>query len=130
MSEWISVEERLPYEEWLEHTTNTDWDVYPLLAVVVSNLVGKRYVTKLFYTGENFVDAEYVRYTAEVTHWMPLPEPPSTVAKKERVRCGDCKHLMYSDCYGECGAGHRGIVRPDDTCPYGERRGDDGTAQA
>lgn len=55
-----------------------------------------------------------------------LPEPPATVAKKETVHCADCKHIMYSDCYGECSAGHRGIVRPDDTCPHGERRADNG----
>lgn len=61
-----------------------------------------------------------------------MPEPPvavaknamttATVAKKERVRCADCRHLMFSDCYGECGEGHRGVVRPDDFCSYGERR--------
>ena len=51
--------------------------------------------------------------------------PTATNSETERVRCGDCKHLMYSDCYGECGAGHRGIVRPDETCPHGERRDDD-----
>lgn len=38
------------------------------------------------------------------------------------VRCKDCKHLMFSDCYGECGKGHMGIVRPYDFCSYGERR--------
>ena len=30
------------------------------------------------------------------------------------VRCRDCKHLMFSDCYGECGKGHMSIVSPDD----------------
>lgn len=70
----------------------------------------------------------------DVTHWMPLPEPPvdiaelatttATVSETERVRCADCKHILFSDCYGECSAGHRGIVLPDDTCPHGERRGD------
>ena len=38
------------------------------------------------------------------------------------VRCKECKHLMFSDCYGECGKGHMGIVRPDDFCSYGERK--------
>ena len=38
------------------------------------------------------------------------------------VRCKECKHLMFSDCYGECGKGHMGIVRPYDFCSYGERR--------
>lgn len=48
----------------------------------------------------------------------------ATDSKTETVRCADCKHLMLSDCYGECSAAYRGIVRPDDTCPHGERRGD------
>lgn len=38
------------------------------------------------------------------------------------VRCKDCKHLMFSDCYGECRIGHIGIVQPDDFCSRGERR--------
>ena len=38
------------------------------------------------------------------------------------VRCKECKHLMFSDCYGECGAARMGIVRPDDFCSYGERK--------
>ena len=38
------------------------------------------------------------------------------------VRCRECKHLMFSDCYGECGKGHMGIVSPDDFCSYGERK--------
>ena len=40
------------------------------------------------------------------------------------VHCKDCKHLMFSDCYGECGAARMGIVSPDDFCSYGERRTD------
>ena len=40
----------------------------------------------------------------------------------ERVCCKDCEWLVFSDCYGECGKGVRGIVRPDDTCCYGVRR--------
>ena len=38
------------------------------------------------------------------------------------VHCKDCKHVMSSDCYGECGAGRMGIVGPDDFCSYGERK--------
>ena len=26
-----------------------------------------------------------------------------TINDVEVVRCSDCKHLMFSDCYGECG---------------------------
>lgn len=40
----------------------------------------------------------------------------------EVVRCKDCKHLMFSDCYGECRRNHLGIVRPDDYCSYGKRK--------
>lgn len=28
----------------------------------------------------------------------------------------------FSDCYGECTKCHLGIVRPDDSCEFGERR--------
>ena len=48
-----------------------------------------------------------------------LREAP-TVNAVEVVRCFECKHLIFSDCYGECGKGHMGIVRPDDFCSYGE----------
>ena len=41
---------------------------------------------------------------------------------KPVVHCKECKHLMFSDCYGECGAARMGIVRPDDFCSYGERK--------
>ena len=45
-----------------------------------------------------------------------------TVETVEVVRCRECKHLMFSDCYGECGEGHMSIVSPDDFCSYGRRR--------
>ena len=41
---------------------------------------------------------------------------------KPVVHCKECKHLMFSDCYGECGAARMGIVSPDDFCSYGERK--------
>lgn len=46
--------------------------------------------------------------------------PPTDVVTV--VRCKDCKHLMFSDMYGECSQAHMGIVRPDDFCSYGERK--------
>lgn len=40
-----------------------------------------------------------------------------------RVHCVDCKHLMFSDCYGECEMGYKpGIVMPDDSCGRGEAK--------
>ena len=38
------------------------------------------------------------------------------------VRCKDCKYLMFSDFYSECGKGGMWIVRPDDFCSRGERK--------
>ena len=38
------------------------------------------------------------------------------------VHCKECKHLMFSDCYGECVAARMGIVSSDDFCSYGERK--------
>ena len=40
------------------------------------------------------------------------------------IRCVDCKHLMFSDCYGECSEGHKGIVGPNDSCGKGKPRED------
>ncbi len=45
-----------------------------------------------------------------------------TVDAVEVVRCKDCKYLMFSDCYGECGKGHMRIVSPYDFRSYGERK--------
>ena len=43
---------------------------------------------------------------------------------KNDIRCVECKHLMFSDCYGECSKAYKGIVRPDDSCGKGERKED------
>lgn len=44
----------------------------------------------------------------------------------EVVRCKDCKHLMFSDCYGECSKAYLGIVSPWDFCSHGERKEQNG----
>ena len=38
------------------------------------------------------------------------------------VHCKDCKHLMFSDHYGECAKGHRGIVSPEESCEHGVKK--------
>lgn len=53
---------------------------------------------------------------------IPCKEFISVNDRVEVVRCKDCKHLEISGCYGECGKGYLGIVRPDCYCCYGERR--------
>lgn len=41
-------------------------------------------------------------------------------AKDETIYCKDCKHLMFSDMYGECNKQLR-IVNPSDTCEHAEK---------
>ena len=37
--------------------------------------------------------------------------------------CKNCKHLQFSDCYGECSKGYiSGIVHPYDSCKHFEKR--------
>ena len=40
-------------------------------------------------------------------------------ADKPKITCLNCKHLIFSDMYGECNKQLR-IVNPGDTCEYGE----------
>lgn len=41
-------------------------------------------------------------------------------ANNNDVKCVNCKHLMFSDCYGECAKGYKGIVSPNDSCGRGK----------
>lgn len=50
-------------------------------------------------------------------------EQAPTVDAVPVVRCKDCRRLVFSDCYGECGMGYLGIVNPWDYCSHGERKG-------
>lgn len=42
------------------------------------------------------------------------------------VLCDECEYLMFSDCYGECRKGYKGIVNPNDSCGKGKRKEDEG----
>jgi hypothetical protein len=37
------------------------------------------------------------------------------------VKCKECEYLMFSDCYGECSKGYKGIVNPNDSCGKGKK---------
>lgn len=45
--------------------------------------------------------------------------PKEIGADKPKTTCLNCKHLMFSDMYGECNKQLR-IVNPSDTCEYAE----------
>lgn len=38
------------------------------------------------------------------------------------TKCIDCKHLMFSDCYGECSKAYKGVVQPWDSCEKGKSK--------
>ena len=74
----------------------------------------------------DFIDVGHLRHPGELCYSevdvanLLLHAP--TVDAVEVVRCRECKHFMFSDCYGECSKGRMGIVSPDDFCSYGERK--------
>lgn len=62
MSKWISVEERLPYDELvLVHAPSSD-PALPLITVAMHTIRGWIIYPKAF--------------APAITHWMPLPPPP------------------------------------------------------
>ena len=74
----------------------------------------------------DFIDVGHLRQPGELCYSevdvANLLSHAPTVDAVEVVRCLECKHLMFSDCYGECGKGHMGIVSSNDFCSYGERK--------
>ena len=72
------------------------------------------------------------KYLSDWTQPMPVLQPciegpceHDTRTPKERgedktkITCLNCKHLMFSDMYGECNKQLR-IVNPGDTCEFAE----------
>ena len=75
-NKWIPVTERKPDLELVDAKSD-DIDLYPCLVTIEDVRVRNgRYVGKAWYDGEQFIDSDCMYITSNVTHWMPLPEPP------------------------------------------------------
>ena len=66
--------------------------------------------------------SDFHKSMADLTSLRELLEDTPAADVVEVVCCKNCKHLMFSDFYGECTKGYMGIVSPDDYCSYGERK--------
>ena len=65
-------------------------------------------------------------YKAEIERLLqklqyPQDDTVQLMSEENIVHCKECKHLMFSDFEGECSKGYKGIVRPNDSCPFGVR---------
>ena len=60
----------------------------------------------------------------EIAALVDLPESKirAVIDDHSDVRCVDCRYLEFSDLYGECSIGYKGIVWPNDSCGRGEPR--------
>ena len=66
-------------------------------------------------------------YYNDVGEWKCCPHCMTLItrtlkerdADKQKITCLNCKHLMFSDMYGECNKQLR-IVNPGDTCEFAE----------
>lgn len=75
---WTSVTLRLPNEESeAAKAENDEQNLYPCLVVKAApQAPEKRFVTKAWYDGKGFIDADCIRITNTVTHWSPMPNMP------------------------------------------------------
>jgi hypothetical protein len=70
---WIPVTERLP-KQW--HETEEEYFGEPIEFIVL--ICGAKCANTLGFDGNNFFDLDSGEIY-EVSHWMPLPEPPKEV---------------------------------------------------
>ena len=75
MSEWISVDDRLPEVTQTDNLTSSD----DLLICGISHLTGQNITTIgwLNSDGNWQMIIHYLADDLDVTHWQPLPKPPT-----------------------------------------------------
>lgn len=77
MNKWISVDERLPDRELLEHMHHFPKEISLELIV---HIVGAAIATVLNYDGEHFLDEHGNQYT--IDYWTTLPELPDEIRER------------------------------------------------
>lgn len=76
VQKWIPVTERLPDIELVDAKTE-ELDLFACLVNKIAfHGTRKSYITKAWYDGKGFIDIDCIDITNEITHWMPLQEPP------------------------------------------------------
>ena len=70
-NEWISVEDRLP-------TDNEEYLVWPLPDLEMNIRTAEFQHWDKRWTQERYDGYGWDNFYPDVTHWMPLPEPPGT----------------------------------------------------
>lgn len=69
MNEWISVKDRLPIDRFnvLVYIPSYSEQFHDSCITIATLDKGNNF---------NFYDENYLGYNDNITHWMPLPEPP------------------------------------------------------
>ena len=83
--------------------------------------VSQRIMIKRFEASVSDYKKSYIEQKSEIERLAKLQQPQVEAENKNIVHCKECKHLMFSDFEGECSKGYKGIVRPNDSCPFGVR---------
>ena len=108
-------------EDIMEQIIHSDsYDLCPSCAKALKDWIDNRGMEVVDEKSEESM-SDYIERTTESRGDNPghdgVPGPPGEV-----VFCKDCDYIEYSDCYGECGRGYLGIVKPYDYCSRGMRR--------
>lgn len=92
MSEWISVEDRLPEDDFPK---DTDRLMIKVLVCSTSGKYGVRTLSRqrwiMNFKQNTYSPWQWSKDARNITHWMPLPEPPEE-------RSHGCEYCTDDDC--------------------------------
>ena len=119
----LFYENNVRCDQTIEHLAD---DVKSIFADLINRLqaenVSQRIMIKRFEASVSDYKKSYIEQKSEIKRLLQkLQQPQVEAENKNIVHCKECKHLMFSDFEGECSKGYKGIVRPNDSCPFGVR---------